>query len=291
MIFDILTIFPEAFESYFNTSILKRAQKKGLVKIRIHNLRKWTNDRYQTVDDRPYGGGAGMILKIEPIYRALKDLKKERIKSYVILFSAGGKLFNQNLAKKLAKKKRLILICGHYEGTDERIAKYLADEEISIGRYVLTGGEIPAMVLVDSISRLIPGVIKEESLKEESFTLTPNQNIRNIKNLKLKTRPEQFGPEQFGPEQFGPEQFGPEQFGPELTAEGLTAEGLTAEGLTAEGRSRRIKNLLYCEYPQYTRPAVFKIGRKEYKVPKVLLSGNHKAVETWRKKHRRLLKD
>jgi len=271
MIFDILTIFPEAFESYFNTSILKRAQKKGLVKIRIHNLRKWTNDRYQTVDDRPYGGGAGMILKIEPIYRALKDLKKERIKSYVILFSAGGKLFNQNLAKKLAKKKRLILICGHYEGTDERIAKYLADEEISIGRYVLTGGEIPAMVLVDSISRLIPGVIKEESLKEESFTLTPNQNIGNIKNLKLKTRPEQFGPE--------------------LTAEGLTAEGLTAEGLTAEGRSRRIKNLLYCEYPQYTRPAVFKIGRKEYKVPKVLLSGNHKAVETWRKKHRRLLKD
>ncbi|MDQ5882715.1 MAG: tRNA (guanine37-N1)-methyltransferase [Patescibacteria group bacterium] len=174
MRFDIITIFPEAFESYFQTSILKRAQAKKLVKINIHNLRKWTTDRHETVDGRPYGGGAGMIFLIEPVFKAVKELlRKEPClkKRRVILFSVKGKKLTQKDVVRLKNYEQLILICPHYEGFDERIKTYLADEEISIGDYVLTGGELPAMVLIDAISRLIPGVIKEKSLKEESFSL------------------------------------------------------------------------------------------------------------------------
>jgi len=184
MRFDILTIFPEAFESYFNTSIIKRAQAKKLLKINIFNLRKWTKDKHQTVDDRPYGGGAGMIFTLEPIFKALKDLKKhqKQVKTRVILFSLKGKKLTQKKLEQLKKYDRLILICPHYEGVDERVAKYLVDEEISIGDYILTGGELPAMILVDAITRLIPGAIKEDSLKEESFSSLL------IKNLKLKIK-------------------------------------------------------------------------------------------------------
>jgi len=174
MRFDIITIFPEAFESYFQTSILKRAQAKKLVKINIHNLRKWTTDRHETVDGRPYGGGAGMIFLVEPVFKAVKELlRKEPClkKRRVILFSVKGKKLTQKDVVRLKNYEQLILICPHYEGFDERIKTYLADEEISIGDYVLTGGELPAMVLIDAISRLIPGVIKEKSLKEESFSL------------------------------------------------------------------------------------------------------------------------
>ena len=174
MRFDIITIFPEAFESYFQTSILKRAQAKKLVKINIHNLRKWTTYRHETVDCRPYGGGAGMIFLIEPVFKAVKELlRKEPClkKRRVILFSVKGKKLTQKDVVRLKNYEQLILICPHYEGFDERIKTYLADEEISIGDYVLTGGELPAMVLIDAISRLIPGVIKEKSLKEESFSL------------------------------------------------------------------------------------------------------------------------
>ncbi|MGE4555058.1 MAG: tRNA (guanosine(37)-N1)-methyltransferase TrmD, partial [Candidatus Paceibacterota bacterium] len=139
---DILTIFPEAFESYLGISILKKAQEKGLIKIRIHNLRQWAKDKHQTIDDRPYGGGPGMIFLIEPIYKALKDLKKKKRFSKkeekVILFSVKGKPLTQKLLEKLASLKRLILICPHYEGVDERVNRYLVDEEISIGPYILT---------------------------------------------------------------------------------------------------------------------------------------------------------
>jgi len=173
MTFDIITIFPEIFRSYFKESIIKRAQKKKLIRINIHNLRDFTSDRHKTVDDRPYGGGAGMILKVEPIYKAVQHIKKKSKTGFrnskVILFSAKGKKFDQKLAKKLSKFNQLILICGRYEGVDERVAKYIADMEISVGDYVLTGGEIPAMILVDAIARLTPSVIKKESLKEESF--------------------------------------------------------------------------------------------------------------------------
>jgi len=221
MRFDILTIFPEMFSSYLDASILKKAQKKKLIKIHIHNLRKWTLDRHQTTDDCPYGGGMGMIFKVEPIFKAVKDLKKKKIKKcHIILFSAKGKKLTQKRVKQLSKYDQLILICPRYEGVDERVAKYIADEEISIGEYILTGGELPAMVLVDTVSRFVPGVIKKGSLLEESFSID------------------------------------------------------------FEGKS---------EYPQYTRPEIFYPNRSEkkiaWRVPKVLLSGNHKKIDKWKRKH------
>jgi len=237
--FDIITIFPEIFASYFDESIIKRAQRKKLIKINIHNLRDYAADRHRTVDDRPYGGGAGMILKVDIIFKAIKKVIDKKIGGKdrrIILLSAKGKPFNQKKAQEFAKKyKQVILISGRYEGVDERVAKYIADEEISIGEYVLTGGEIPAMVVVDAVSRLIPGVIKEESLKEESFNF-------KIQNSKFK---------------------------------------------------------IQGEYPQYTRPEALEAGKyiknwracppkfrraKFWRVPKILLSGNHKKIEEWKNK-------
>jgi tRNA (guanine37-N1)-methyltransferase len=219
--FDIITIFPKIFDSYFSESIIKRAQKKKLINIKIHNLRDYTNGKHKSVDDKPYGGGPGMVMKIEPIYKAIQKIKnkKQKIKNTnkklkIILFSAKGKKFTQDMAKRFSKLDRLIMICGRYEGIDERVAKYIADEEVSVGDYVLTGGEIPAMIVVDAVTRLIPGVIASESLKEESFA-----------SLKINY-----------------------------------------------------------EYPQYTRPESFIIHGKKRTVPRVLLSGNHKKIEEWRKR-------
>lgn len=201
----VLTLFPKMFENILGESILKRAQNKGLVAIKIHNLRDWTSDKHKTADDKPFGGGPGMVMKIEPIFKAIEELKKG---SKVILLTPQGAKLDQQSARKLAKEKSLVLICGHYEGVDERV-RALADEEISIGDYILTCGEIPALVLIDSVVRLIPGVLgDDESAASESFE----------------------------------------------------------------------NNLL--EYPQYTRPAEF----KGMKVPEVLLSGDHKKIEEWRKK-------
>ena len=204
--FDIITIFSDIFKSYFNESIIKRAQNKGLVKINIHNLRDFTKDKHKTTDDKPYGGGPGMVMMVEPIFKAIKKIKGKpkgtKGRQRVILFSAKGKKFDQKMAKRFSKFDQLILICGRYEGVDERVAKYIVDEEVSIGDYVLTGGEIPAMIVVDAVSRLIPGVLgKKESLEE-------------------------------------------------------------------------IKG----SYPVYTRPEIF----NKWKVPKVLLSGNHKKIKKMR---------
>jgi len=168
--FDIITIFPEIFTSYFQESILKRAQKKKFIKIKIHDLRKYTKDKHKTVDDKPYGGGPGMILKVDIIHKAIKKIAKK--KARIILLSAKGKKFDQKQAQRLKKYDQIVLICGRYEGVDERVAKHIADEELSIGDYVLTGGEVPAMVVIDAVTRLIPGVIKKESLEEESFSKT-----------------------------------------------------------------------------------------------------------------------
>lgn len=191
--FDILTIFPEVFKEYFSASIIKRAQEKKLVKINVYNLRDFAKDKHKTVDDKPYGGGAGMVLKIEPIFRGLvyilrKNKSIPEKKRKIILLSAKGKIFSQNLAYRLSRLSQIILICGHYEGVDERIKKFV-DLELSIGRYVLTGGELPAMVVVDAVSRLIPGVINKESLKEESFS-------KGLDYLEYPqyTRPEVFDP-------------------------------------------------------------------------------------------------
>ncbi len=227
-----LTIFPKMFDCYLGESIIKRAQKKKLVQFNIINVRDFASGKHKNVDDKPYGGGPGMIMKIEPIANALGSIfkiknKKLKIKNKVkiILLSAKGKTFNQRMAEKFSKYNHLIFICGRYEGVDERVTKYLADEEISIGNYVLTGGELPAMVMADATTRLIPGVIKKESLAEESFSIHPKNKLK-IKNLKLKiTR----------------------------------------------------------EYPQYTRPENF-MG---WKAPKILLSGDHKKINEWRKKHQK----
>ena len=221
MKFDIITIFPEIFLSYFNESIIKKAQEKKIIKINIHNLRDFTNDKRHTVDDTVYGGGAGMLIKIEPLYKAIKKIvkKKKTPEQKIILLSAKGKKWNQDLAKKYSKLKNITLICGRYEGVDDRIKNFI-DEEISIGDYILTGGEIGAMIIVDSITRLIPKVLgNSESLIDESHN---NKNI--------------------------------------------------------------------LEYPQYTKPAEFKVGSKKYNVPKVLLSGNHKLIEEWKKKNKKIAK-
>lgn len=209
---DILTLFPEMFSGAFDASIVGRAQKQGKVEIKIHQLRDWACDRHQTVDGRPFGGGVGMLLKIEPIWTALNDLKNEESK--IVLLDAGGQKYTQQKAREFSETDHLILICGRYEGVDHRIREHLVDEEISIGDYVLTGGEIPAMVITDSVTRLIPGVLtKEEATQLESFSLPTTDNLHQV------------------------------------------------------------------EYPQYTRPEDF----KGWKVPEVLLSGNHKKIEGWKK--------
>ena len=163
---DILTIFPDMFAGPFAESILRRAQDKKLVKIKIHNLRRWAKDRHKTVDDRPFGGGPGMVMRVDIIDKALTALGS----GHKILLTPQGKTFNQQAVASLSRKKHLILVAGHYEGFDERV-RNLVDEEISIGDYILTGGELAAMVVVDAVVRLIPGVVGEkESVKEESFS-------------------------------------------------------------------------------------------------------------------------
>lgn len=191
MRFDILSLFPESFESYFKVSILKRAQEDKRIEIVHHQLRDFTHDKHHTVDDTPYGGGAGMLLKVEPLAEAIKAISSEHQteneKSRTILFSAKGKRYTQADAQRLAEYDRLILISGRYEGVDERIALHYVDEELSVGDFVLTGGELPAMIVVDSVSRLVPGVLGNaesavsESHKEEGSMEYPQY-----------TKPEEF---------------------------------------------------------------------------------------------------
>ncbi len=225
--FDILTIFPTFFESFKNEALISRAQKKKLISIKTHNLRDYADDARGTVDGRPYGGGAGMVLLFSPIYKAVKKIKsriKNTRKIKVIVFNPKGKKFTQEMARNWSKLDRLIMICGRYEGIDERVMTEVADEEISIGDYVLFGGEVPAMVVMEAVSRLLPGAIgKQESLKDESFN---------------------------------------------------DAGVMGQEQLTK-----------FIEYPHYTRPEVIVIKRKKLKVPEVLLSGDHKKIEEWRKNH------
>lgn len=167
--FDIITIFPKMFPAVINESILKRAQEKKKVKILVHDLRDFTVDKHHKVDDRPFGGGPGMVMTPQPIFDAVKKIKGRR-KAKVILTCAGGKTLTQKMAKLLSRERNLIIIAGHYEGVDERVREGLVDESISIGDYVLTGGELPAMVIVDAVTRLLPGVLgKEASLEAESF--------------------------------------------------------------------------------------------------------------------------
>ncbi len=171
MNFDILTLFPEMFEGPFSTSILSRAREKKLININITNIRDYTEDKHNTTDEPPYGGGAGMVLKVNPIYKAWNDINaKNKEKVHTVLLSPQGKTLNQEKVKELSSYNNLTLICGHYEGVDERVRKSIVDEEVSIGDYVLTGGELPAMVLVDAVSRMVDGVLgDEDSSKKDSF--------------------------------------------------------------------------------------------------------------------------
>ena len=170
MIIDILTLFPKMFQGPLSESMLKRAVEKGCVQIRIHDLRAFSKDRHKKADDRPYGGGPGMVFLVQPIYDALKALKKKGPKPWVVLLSASGERFGQRTARRFAKRKRLVLICGHYEGVDARLRRWI-DQELSIGDYVLTGGELPSMVVTDCVVRLLPGVLgHEDSAQEESFS-------------------------------------------------------------------------------------------------------------------------
>lgn len=267
IIFDIITIFPEIFNDFLKQSLIKKAQDKNLIAVNLHNLRKWALDKHQNVDDKPFGGGRGMVVKVEPVFRAVSSLvkiknpkflslefskkiwknEKSKItpqKSKIILFSPRGKKFDQKLAYQFSKLDQLIMICGRYEAVDERVAKYIADIELSVGDYVLMGGELPAMIVIEAVSRLIPKVLQKSELLSERMP-------------------------------------------------------------KAKGRTGRS----FIEYPQYTRPALFEPDKiilskkirktqtcffkhkksKVWRVPKILLSGDHQKIKEWREKHKKII--
>ena len=181
---DVLTLFPAMFAGPLDESIIKRARDAGLLDLQLHQLRDWAHDRHKTVDDRPFGGGPGLLLKPEPIFEAVESLKRENTR--VVLMSPSGRQFNQTIARELAQVEHLVLVTGHYEGFDERIREALADDELSIGDYVLTNGALPAMVVVDAVARLLPGVLgDDESAQDESFS-------RGLLEYPQYTRPAEF---------------------------------------------------------------------------------------------------
>jgi len=181
---DVLTLFPGMFAGPLDESIIKRARQAGLLDLQLHQLRDWTHDRHKTVDDRPFGGGPGMLLKPEPIFEAVESLKRE--KTRVVLMSPSGRKFDEKIARELAQQEHLLLVTGHYEGFDERIREGLADDELSIGDYVLTNGALPAMVVIDAVTRLLPGVLGDDaSSAEESFS-------RGLLEYPQWTRPAEF---------------------------------------------------------------------------------------------------
>jgi tRNA (guanine37-N1)-methyltransferase len=193
---DVITLFPKMFESPFAESIIKRAEKNKIIELEYHNLRNWALDSYGTVDDKPFGGDVGMLIRPEPVYEAIKHVKSKGFpkNSKIILLSASGEKFNQAKAEELSKLDNLVLIAGHYEGFDQRIADYMVDEELSIGDYVLTGGEIPAMVIIDAVSRLIPGVLgKDDSSKIESHSeIEIDGKKKRVLEYPQYTRPREF---------------------------------------------------------------------------------------------------
>ncbi|PKN83776.1 MAG: tRNA (guanosine(37)-N1)-methyltransferase TrmD [Deltaproteobacteria bacterium HGW-Deltaproteobacteria-1] len=171
MRFDVLSVFPEMLHSPLDYSLLKKAREKGLIEVGLYDIRDWAEDKHNMTDDAPYGGGCGMVMKVEPVERALKSLKRADIQPLVILMTPQGETFNQKIAIELVQQKHLILICGRYEGVDERIREHLTDREISIGDYILTGGELSALVVIDAVARLIPGVLgNAASVQTESFS-------------------------------------------------------------------------------------------------------------------------
>lgn len=249
MRFDIVTIFPEFFAGPLDYGIIRRAREAGLVQVGVHDLRDWTHDRHRTVDDRPFGGGEGMVLKLEPLFEAVEALlgahaekrasTEAAEKTAVVLLSAAGKIFRQETARRLAGLERIVLLCGRYEGVDERVAEHLASDELSIGDYVLTGGELPAALIVDAVTRLVPGALgNEASSVHESFSApaaSDQHSAVSIQQAPLTT---------------------PAAGGPLATGSGIL------------------------DYPHYTRPQEF----RGWAVPEVLVGGNHEQIRRWRRK-------
>ena len=240
MRFDLITIFPEFFSGPLEHGIVRRAQEAGIIQVHVQDLREFTKDRHRTVDDRPFGGGEGMVLKPEPLFEAVESLVgnsagdatklgKRHSDTAVVLMSASGKLFDQETARRFSQLKRIVLICGRYEGVDERVAEHLATEEISIGNFVLSGGELPALLVMDAVTRLLPGALgNEASAQNESFSAT----------------------------------------------------NALAMDSTLPSRSKQAKpEAVLLDFPHYTRPAEF----RGWKVPEVLIGGNHAEVAKWRR--------
>jgi tRNA (guanine37-N1)-methyltransferase len=245
MRFDVVTIFPEFFEGPLDYGIVRRARASGLIAVNVEDLREFTHDRHRTVDDRPFGGGEGMVLKPEPLFEAVEALlgttaaASATANTAIVLLSASGRLFNEQTARRLSGLERIILICGRYEGVDERVAEHLATEEISIGDFVLSGGELPAAVIVDAVTRLLPGALgNEASAVHESFS-TVSGGKQN-----------------------------------EIQARGKTPDWVEAARNGNSGRG----GILDC--PHYTRPAEF----RGWTIPEVLNGGNHEEIRKWRRR-------
>jgi tRNA (guanine37-N1)-methyltransferase len=257
MRFDLITIFPEFFVGPLDHGILRRARETGLVEVHVQDLRVFTKDRHRTVDDRPFGGGEGMVLKPEPLFEAVESLLGSGVgnaskpggidpKTAVVLMSAAGKLFRQETARRYARLERVIFICGRYEGVDERVAEHLATEEISIGDFVLSGGELPATMIVDAVTRLLPGALgNEASSQNESFSATKQESMASGKRAGQA---------------------------PSLQQEAANTRGRM-------GRESAVRNHILLDFPHYTRPAEY----RGWGVPEVLIGGNHAEVANWRR--------
>jgi len=257
MRFDIVTIFPDFFAGPLDYGIVRRARESGLIEVGVHDLRQFTRDRHRTVDDRPFGGGEGMVLKPEPLFEAVESLTGQSAGDAsvntpqlsgeglrIVLLSASGKLFRQSTARDLAACDRVILLCGRYEGVDERVAEHLATAEISVGDFVLTGGELPAALIMDAVTRLLPGALgNEASSLHESFTASES-SVAEASN------------------------------GPEAMSAGRVC------GPTLANSAPNPRNLAMLDWPHYTRPAEF----RGWAVPDVLLSGNHDEIRRWRER-------
>jgi tRNA (guanine37-N1)-methyltransferase len=265
MRFDLITIFPEFFAGPLEHGIVRRARESGLVEVRVQDLREFTKDRHRTVDDRPFGGGEGMVLKPEPLFEAVEALLGHGVgdaerrsapdpKTAIVLLSAAGRLFNQETARKFAKMERIIFVCGRYEGVDERVAEHLATEEVSVGDFVLSGGELPAMMVVDAVTRLLPGALgNEASSQNESFS----------SGLAFGATSPQAGAQH------------PDRVG-------TGAASLQRETVRAPGRTEHepaAGNHVLLDFPHYTRPAEY----RGWSVPEVLIGGNHAEVAKWRR--------
>jgi tRNA (guanine37-N1)-methyltransferase len=255
MRFDLVTIFPEFFTGPLEHGILRRARETGLVEVHVQDLRVFTKDRHRSVDDRPFGGGEGMVLKPEPLFEAVEALLGHSLgsaeqpgslasKTAIVLMSASGKLFRQETARRYSELERIVFLCGRYEGVDERVAEHLATEEISVGDYVLSGGELPAMLVIDAVTRLIPGALgNEASSLNESFSENPAAPSDSSSVVEQHS----FAPGQ-------------------------------NRAAPLQARTKPIACELL-DFPHYTRPADF----RGWKVPEVLIGGNHAEVANWRR--------